>query len=247
MMLNGPTLDRLTSMRMGAMAEAWEEQSRDPKIQKLSFDERFGMLVDAEWINRHNKRSERSLRAAKLRLPAASLEGIECKSARGLERAQVNQLGSCRWLDEAQNLIISGATGTGKTYVACALGRRACMKGYQVLYRRAPRLLEDLRLARASGDYARELRKLSKVHLLIIDDWAIAPVQETERQDILEVLEDRHELHSTLLAGQLPPEAWHTYLGEATLADAICDRVIHAAHRLTLKGHSRRREKTPTK
>jgi len=239
-------MDRLTSMRMGAMAQAWEEQSRDPKIQKLSFDERLGMLVDAEWLSRYNKRSERLLRAAKLRLPSASLEGIECKAARGLDKSQINQLGTCRWLEEAQNLIITGQTGTGKTYVACALGQQACAKGYRVLYCRAPRLLGELRLARASGDYGRELRKLVKVNLLIIDDWAVAPINETERQDILEVLEERHELHSTLLAGQLPPDEWHRYLGEATLADAICDRVIHSAHRLKLTGPSRRKGKTPT-
>jgi len=246
-MMNEPTMERLTSMRMSAMAEAWSEQARDPKIQSLSFDERFGMLVDAEWLSRYNKRSERALRAAKLRLPSASVEDIECRPARGLDKSQIRQLATCQWIEASQNLIISGATGTGKTYIACALGHRACTKGYRVVYRRAPRLLEELRLARASGDYGRELRKLSKVNLLIIDDWAIAPIQERERQDVLEVLEDRHELHSTLLAGQLPPESWHGYLGEATLADAICDRVIHSAHRLALKGPSRRKEKTPKK
>lgn len=246
-MLNGPTWERLSSMRLTAMAEAWDEQSRDPKLQRLGFDERFGMLVDAEWLSRYNKRSERALRNAKLRISSASIEGIEHKQGRGIEKNRISQLASCRWIKESQNVIISGATGTGKTYLACALGHRACMNGYRVLYRRAPRLLEDLRLARASGDYVRELRKLSKVDLLIVDDWAIAPVQETERQDILEVLEDRHELRSTLLAGQLPPEQWHAYLGEATLADAICDRVLHAAHRFSLKGPSKRKEKAPTK
>ena len=177
-MLNAPTLEQMTSMRLGAMAVAWEEQNKNPKYQKIGFDDRLALLIEAEWSSRESKRQERALRAAKLRIAQASIEGVECSPGRGIAQAQLRQLATTRWLDEKQNVILSGATGTGKTYIACALGDAACRKGKKVLYRRAPRLLDELRLARASGDYATQLKKFERFDLIIIDDWAIAPLKD---------------------------------------------------------------------
>jgi DNA replication protein DnaC len=242
-MLNNPTMERLSLMRLVAMAMAWEEQQKDAKMAKVSFDDRFGFLVDAEWTQRENRRIDRILKNAKLRINQACVEDIDYAEYRHLDRSLIRQLATCRWIDEHHNIVIEGATGTGKTYVACALAQMACRRGYRVLYRRAPRLLDELRLARAAGDYAKELKKLSRMDVLVIDDWAIAPLQVPERQDVLEVLEDRHELKSTIIASQLPAKTWHAYIGDQTVADAICDRVLHNAHRVVLKGPSRRKEK----
>ena len=241
-MLNAPTLERLTAMRLNAMALAWEEQQSDAKIAEMSFDERMGLLVEAEWHNRENRRLKRTLRSAKLRIGEACIEDIDYKPHRKLERTLIQQLASCRWIDEKQNVLLCGATGTGKTYLACALAQQACRRGKKALYRRAPRLLDELRLARASGEYARHLQKLLKFDVLVIDDWAIAPLKEHERQDFLEVFEDRYGTRSTIVASQLPPDKWHAYIGDPTVADALCDRILHNAHRLMLKGPSRRKE-----
>jgi DNA replication protein DnaC len=242
-MLNNPTMERLSLMRLVAMAMAWQEQQKDVKMSKVAFDERFGFLVDAEWTHRENRRIGRILKNAKLRINQACIEDIDYTENRHLDRSVIRQLATCRWVDEHHNIVIEGATGTGKTYVSCALGQMACRRGHRVLYRRAPRLLDELRLARAAGEYAKELKRLSRIDVLIIDDWAIAPLQVPERQDVLEVLEDRHDLRSTIIASQLPAKAWHAYIGDQTVADAICDRVLHNAHRLVLKGPSRRKEK----
>ena len=243
-MLKEPTMEKLSALRLIAMATAWEEQQKDTKMSKLPFDERFGMLVEAEFTHRENARMGRALKNAKLRINQACIEDIDCKTNRGLDRTQIRQLGSCRWIEEHQNVAISGATGTGKTYIACALAQAACRRGHRALYRRAPRLLDELRLAGASGDYVRELKKLARFHVLIIDDWAIAPLKDQEPQDVLEVLEDRYGVQSTIIASQLPPDKWHGYIGEPTIADAICDRILHNAHRLLLKGPSRRKQTT---
>lgn len=241
-MLKEPTMEKLSAMRLIAMATTWVEQQSDAKMSKVPFDDRFGLLVEAEHTHRENRRMDRALKSAKLRISQACVEDIDCKTARGLDRAQIRQLGSCRWIEEHQNVVISGATGTGKTYIACALAQAACRRGRRALYRRAPRLFDELRLARASGDYGRELKKLTRFDVLVIDDWAIAPLKEPERQDVLEVLEDRYDERSTVIASQLPPNKWHGYIGEPTIADAICDRILHNAHRLMLKGPSRRKE-----
>jgi len=240
-MLREPTMEKLQAMRLGAMGAAWLEQQRSADTVALSFDERFAMLVDAEWMARENKRLGRALKEAKLRIAEASVEGIDFPARRELDKAVVRQLSSCAWVIEHQVVLISGATGTGKTYVACALAQQACRKGYRALYRRAPRLFDELRLARADGSYPRLLSRLARVDVLVIDDFAIAPVADTERRDLLEVLEDRYGLRATVLSSQLPPERWHDYLADPTVADAICDRVLHGAHKLALKGPSRRK------
>ena len=245
-MTKEPTLEKLYDMKLDVMANAWLEQQRSADVVALSFDERFAMLVDAESLARENKRLCRALKEAKLRISSASIEGVDYPLKRELDKSVVRQLATCTWVAEHQTVLVTGATGTGKTYVACALAERACRKGYRAAYRRTPRLFDELRLARADGSYARLLARLARVDVLVLDDFAIAPVAEMERRDLLELLEDRHGVRATVITSQLPPERWHDYLADPTVADAICDRVIHGAHRLALKGPSRRKDvKTP--
>jgi DNA replication protein DnaC len=240
-MLKEPTLERLQALRLLAMAAAWDDQQRHPAIQALPFDERFALLVEAEWVARETKRVGRALKEAKLRLSQACIEGVECNARRDLDKAVLRQLATCRWIQEHQTVLISGATGTGKTYLACALAHQACRKGHRAAYRRAPRLFDELRLARADGTFPRVLARFARLDVLVIDDFAIAPVSDTERRDLLEVLEDRHGARATIITSQLDPKHWHDYLADPTTADAICDRVLHAAHRIALKGPSRRK------
>ena len=243
-MLREPTIEKLQAMRLAAMAAAWDEQVKSREIAALSFDERFALLVDAEWMARENKRVGRALKEAKLRISGACVEDIQYSARRELDKAVVRQLASCRWVQEHQVVLITGATGTGKTYVACALAQQACRKGFRACYRRAPRLFDELRLARADGSYPRVLSRFARLDVLVIDDFAVAPIADSERRDLLEVLEDRHGTRSTIITSQLDPKHWHAYLGDPTTADAICDRVLHAAHRLALKGPSKRKPET---
>jgi DNA replication protein DnaC len=241
-MLTTPTLDTLHGLKLPAMAQAWTEQQQSADVQALSFDERFGLLVEAEWLARENKRLARALREAKLKLPHACLEAIDYPARRELDKAVIRQLATCRWIAEHQQVLVVGATGTGKTFIACALANQACRRGYRAYYRRASRLFDDLKLARADGTYGRLLGRLARLDVLLIDDWGLAPPQEQERRDLLEILEDRYGTRSTIVTSQLPPGQWHDLIGEPTLADAICDRLLHNAHRLVLKGPSRRKE-----
>lgn len=242
-MLREPTMEKLRGMRLGAMTTAWLEQQQSADVIALSFDERFAMLVDAEWMARENKRLGRALKEAKLRIAGASVEGIDYPPRREVEKSVIRQLGTCGWVEEHQVVIISGMTGTGKTYVGCALAQQACRKGYRAMYRRASRFFDELRLARADGSYPRLLARIARIDVLVIDDFAIAPVTESERRDLLEVLEDRYSERATVITSQLPPDRWHDYLADPTVADAICDRVLHGAHRIALKGPSRRKDK----
>jgi DNA replication protein DnaC len=241
-MLTEPTIEKLRHLRLEAMATTYLDQQQTPDSSELSFDERFGLLVDAEYLARENKRLARRLREAKLRLSQACVEDIDYPAKRELEKAVIRQLASCRWIEEHQNVLLTGLTGTGKTYLACALVNQACRKGYRALYYRASRLFDDLVLARATGTHARLLAKLARMDVLAVDDWGLRAVGEQERHDWLEILEDRYGARSTLVTSQLPPEKWHDRLGEPTLADAILDRLLHRAHRIALKGPSRRRE-----
>lgn len=241
-MLTEPTIEKLRALHLDALATAWLEQQKQPDVARLAFDERLGMLVDAEWLHRENKRLGRALKEAKLRLSQACVEGIDYSARRELDRAVVKQLATCRWIAEQQNVVITGATGTGKTYLACALAHQACRKGHRAIYRRASRLADEMTLARADGTYARLLTRFARVDVLVLDDWGHAPMRDQERRDLVEILDDRHGLRSTIMTSQLPVAKWHDHIGDPTNADAICDRVLHGAHRIVLKGPSRRKE-----
>lgn len=234
-------MQKLLALKLTAFAAAWSEQQKNPEMAKLSFDERLGFLVDAEHLARDNARIARCLKEAKLRMSTACVEDIDYAAKRELDKGVVRQLATCRWVQEHQNVIVTGMTGTGKTYLACALAQQACRRGFRALYRRAPRLFEELTLAHADGSYARLLARLAKVDVLVIDDWGLAPTADRERRDLLEIFEDRHGARSTIITSQLPTAKWHDYLGDPTIADAVCDRILHNAHRLVLKGPSRRK------
>ena len=206
-MLNEPTTEKLRTLRLDGMCAAWQEQQTNPSAGALAFDERFGMLVDAEWTHRDNKRMKRSLREAKLRYTQACIEGIEYPVKRELDKAVVRQLATCRWVQEHQAVLITGPTGTGKSWVACALAHQACRKGFRAVYRRAPRFFDEMRLARADGSYPRALARLARIDVLVLDDFAIAPVSDQDRRDLLEVLEDRQESRATIMTSQLDPKA----------------------------------------
>ena len=209
----------------------------------LAFDERFGLLVDAEWIDRQNKRLARNLREAKLRLSDACIEGIDYPPRRKLDKAVIRSLASCTWVHEHQNVVITGPTGVGKTYIACALAQQACRKGYRALYRRVPRIFDEILLARADGTYPRWLAKVARFDVVVLDDWGLVPLADSERRDLLEIMEDRYGNRSTILTSQMPVEQWHDQVGDPTIADAFCDRLLHNAHRIELHGPSRRQEK----
>jgi DNA replication protein DnaC len=233
-MRTAPTLEQLHALKLGAMAAAWTEQHHQADMTALAFDERCGLLVDAEWRARENKRLTRALQEAKLKRSQACLEAIDDPARRELDKAVIRQLATGRWIEEHHHVILVGATGTGKSFIACALAHQACRKGYRAAYRRACRLFHELALARADGSYVRLLTKLARLDVLLIDDWGLAPVQDTERRDLLEILEDRYGVRSTIVTSQLPPAQWHDYLSDATLADAIGDRLLHNAHRIVL-------------
>ena len=242
-MLIEPTLDKLHAMRLNAMVEAWMEQAKDPHMAQLSFDERFGFLVDAEHLARYNRKLKRLLGQAKLRDRQACIEDLDYSTRRSLDRAVMRQLATCGWIDEQLNVVIHGATGTGKTYVACALGHQACRRGYRVLYRRVPRLFDELTLARADGTLVKLLSRFARTDVLVLDDWGLSTLTESQRLDLLEILEDRDGTRSTIVTSQLPPDTWHDTIGDPTVADAILDRIVHRAHTIRLKGPSRRRKR----
>lgn len=243
-MITELTMDKLRTMRLEALAASWAEQQKDPEMQRLGFDERIGMLIDAQWLYRENKRIGRALKEAKLRISSACIEGIDYPPRRELEKATVRQLATCRWVEEHQNIVITGATGTGKTYLACAIAHQACRKGFRAIYRRATRLNDELTLAHADGTYSNLLARFARADVLVIDDWGLAPPRDQERRDLLEIVEDRHGERSTILTSQVPTAKWHDHIGDPTVADAVCDRVLHGAHRLVLKGPSRRKEES---
>lgn len=242
-MLREPTLDKLRELWLHGMAHAYVEHQNDSGTSKLDFDERFGLLVDAEWLHRHNKKTKRRLTEAKLRLSQACIEDVDTGAARGIEKGYLLRLSSCAFIDEHENVIITGMTGTGKTHLACALAQQAIRKGYRAVYRRASRMMDEMAIARADGTYGKVLARLLKIDVLILDDFGLTPMREQDRQSLLDILEDRYGVRTTIVTSQLPTKAWHDYIDAPTVADSVCDRIVHNAHRFELKGPSRRKEK----
>ncbi len=241
-MLNEQTFEKLYALKLSGMAEALKGQLADPAMSDLSFEERFAMLADTEYLFRENKRMKRLLKNAKLKL-SASLEDIDYKAPRGLDKSVMRSLGTCGWIRKRQNVIIVGPTGTGKTFIACALAQRACREGLSAFYLRTPTLYRTLAMARADGSYGRVLSRLGRTTLLVLDDLGLAALTDHERRDLLEVIEDRHGSASTVITSQLPVEHWHEVIGDPTIADALLDRLVHNAHRISLKGESMRKAK----
>jgi len=245
-MLHHPTLDKLQQLRLTGMHQALLDQDRTPEIDQLSFEERLGLLVDRELTQRDDRRLQTRLRQAKLK-HRACIEDIDYRHPRGLDKALIQQLANGRWIHEGLNVILQGPTGVGKTWIACALAHSACRHGYSALYLRLPRLLEDLALAHGDGRFPKLMRSFARTDLIVLDDWGLAPMTAPQRRDLLELLDDRHPGRSTLVTSQLPVEHWHDAIGDPTLADAILDRLVHNAYRITLKGESmRKRRAAPT-
>jgi DNA replication protein DnaC len=245
-MLNQPTLDKLETLRLHGMAEAFRSQS-DPtqrdSLTNLSFEERFGLLVDQEWAWRQNRALARRLTQAKFRY-RASVEDIDFRTPRGLDRSLVRSLTqNSAWVAEHQNVFLLGPTGVGKSWLACALAEKACRDGFAAFFIRAPKLFRELALARADGSLGSRLARLARIDVLIVDDWAHAPLGESERRDFLEICEDRYQTRSTILTSQLPVAKWHEQIGDPTLADSILDRLVHNAHPIEMRGESMRKER----
>jgi DNA replication protein DnaC len=239
-MLTQQTLDSLYAMKLNGMADGFKDQINQPNIQDLSFEERFALLVDRQCTYREDRQMKRLLLNAKLKINAC-IEDIDYKTPRGIDKSVILRLASCDWIKNAQNIIITGPTGAGKTYLACAMANRACRTGLSSYYIRLPRLFQELGIAKADGSYPKIMKKLSRTHVLILDDFGLAPMAQAERRDLLEVIEDRHGLFSTIVATQLPITDWHDNIKDPTIADAILDRLIHNAHKITLKGESMRK------
>jgi DNA replication protein DnaC len=239
-MLTHPTHDRLVALGLTGMAKALEEQRKQPDIAALGFEERLALMVDREAIERENKKLVSRLKFASLR-QSAVVEDIDMKASRGLDKALFAKLVAGDWITRHQNLAIIGKTGLGKSWIACALGHKACRDDRSVLYHRMPRLFDALALARGDGRHARLLKTLSRVDLLILDDWGLVPVTLDQARDLLEIVDDRHGRGSTIVTTQLPIEYWHEMIPNPTIADAILDRLVHNAHRLTLNGESMRK------
>jgi len=241
-MLKIPTMEKLQNLKLNGMLRGLEEQNASSEYESLSFEERLGLLVDRETIERENRRLKTRLKQAKLR-QTACFEDIDYRHRRGLDKSLMLSLGTCRWIKEHQNIIITGATGVGKSYLACALAHRVCLEGYTARYYRVSRLFRELHAAQGDGTYLKLMKKISKFQVLVIDDWGLENLKDQQRNDLLEVLEDRHGVRSTIVTSQLPVEHWHEVIGNPTIADAIMDRLVHNAHKISLTGDSMRRKK----
>lgn len=239
-MLAIPTQDKLRSLKLYGMLRSLEEQSASEQYAGLSFDERLGLLADREITEQENRRLSSRLQRAHLRQQAC-MENIDFKTSRGMDKSLIKSLSNCLWLKDHLNILITGPCGVGKSFIACALGHRACLQGYTVLYLRAPRLFSDLAAAKGDGRYSRMMKSFAKTNLLIIDDWGLSVLTDVERRDLLEILEDRHNCQSTIITSQLPVKHWHETIGNPTLADAILDRLVHNAYTIDLKGESMRK------
>ncbi len=241
-MLNNQTIDKLLAMKLTGMVRALQSQDDMPDLQKLSFQDRFALLVDAEFSFRESEKLSKLLKGAKLKQNAV-IEDVDFNHPRGLERGVIGQLAAGQWLREGLNVLVTGPTGVGKSYLACALAHKACKLGYTAIYFRANRLFQELMVARLNGKYNIFLSKLLKHHLLVLDDFALVPMTEDNCRDLLEVTDDRCGQRSLLIASQIPVEDWHRTFENPTLADAILDRIIHSAYKIQLSGKTLRDKK----
>lgn len=239
-MLEHPTIDKLHALNLGAMARGLAEQMANPDMLALAFEERLGLLVDRQLTERDNRSMARRLANARLR-EQACLEDLDYRAARGLDRALVAKLSDGAWMRQGRHVLITGPTGVGKTYLACALAQKACRDGVSALYLRMPRLVTDLASARAEGRHRRTLDALARKPILILDDWGLTGFTEELRRDLLELVEERHNRHSLVITSQFPVDTWHELLGDPTPADAILDRIVHRAYQINLKGESMRK------
>jgi DNA replication protein DnaC len=238
-MLTHPTHDRLVALGLTGMAKALAEQREQRPVEGLTFEERLGLLVDREAAERQSKRLVTRLKSANLRQTAV-VEDLDTRAARGLDKALFAKLATGEWIGRRQDLLITGKTGTGKSWLACALGHKACRDDRSTLYWRVPRLLDALALARGDGRYPRLLKSLARVDLLILDDWGLAPLTSSQGRDLLEIVDDRHGRRSTIVTSQLPVDHWHEMIADPTIADAVLDRLVHTAHRIALTGETLR-------
>lgn len=246
-MLINQTRAKLEKLKFSGMLKAFDEQLSLPEIKSLAFEQRLGLLIDREILERENRRMERRLRQAKLR-ENASIEDLDFRSPRGMDKSVILSLAQCGWINHHQNVIITGPTGVGKTYLACALAQKACREGYTALYRRLPRLFEELAVSKGDGRYEAILTKIAKTEVLILDDWGLSVLTESQRKDLMEIVEDRYARRSTIIATQLPISKWHEVIHDQTIADAVLDRLVHNAHKIQMKGGSMRKKvtKVPT-
>lgn len=239
-MITEQTIEKINALKLFGLRDAFSEQMEVSSYASLSFEERVGMLVDREWTDRENRKLERRMKAARLKI-SAHMEQIDYSPARGIDASLLRSLASCAWVGNHASTLVTGKTGTGKTFIACALADQAVRKGYTSLYLRAPRLFSELLMARADGSYHRYLARLAKTDLLVVDDFALSALSDAEGRELLEVIEDRTGSGSVIVASQLPVTAWHEVMGEPTVADAILDRIVHSSYRIELKGPSLRK------
>lgn len=240
--MNNQTVEKLYQMKLHGMATGFHEQTQHPGNTELCFEDRFAMIVEKEWTSRENRKLAIRLKTAKLKRQA-SIEDIDFRHPRGLDKAMTLSLATCEWIRNHHNVIITGPTGIGKSYLAEALAHKACREGLSAVYYRCPRLFRELAIAKGDGSYLKLLNKIARMDLLVIDDWGLAPLNDSERRDLLELMEDRHALRSTIITSQFPIPKWYELIGDPTIADAILDRIVHVAHKINLKGDSLRKKR----
>ena len=242
-MLTQPTIEKLHAMRLSTMARAFQEQTANPNMAQLSFEERFGLIVDQQMTEMEDRRMQSRLKSAKLRL-SATVEDLDFRPSRNMDRSMIMSLAQNQWVRSHQNILVTGPTGAGKSYLGCALAQKACRDGHTTVYQRLPRLLNELAVARHDGRYSKLMAPLIKCEVLVLDDLLIAPISRNDQRELLEIVEERYDRKSTIVTSQLPVKAWHDSMEDPTLADAILDRLVHNAHKVDLDGDSMRKIKT---